>query len=83
MPGCPVHQPHTECTHFKDVYTPRFWLTVPAQWDRTNPNDRYSWDAQHETLKFMDPPYVYNVFRDDKAGFIDAIRSALKTPIEG
>ncbi|VDB95290.1 unnamed protein product [Peniophora sp. CBMAI 1063] len=52
-------------------------------WDRTNPDDRYSWDAQHEVLKFMDPPYVYNVFRDDKTGFIDAIQSALRTPIEG
>ena len=58
-------------------------FTVPVQWDRTNPDDRYSWDAQHELLKFMDPPYVYNVFRDDKAGFIEAIRSAMKTPIEG
>ena len=29
----------------------------------------------------MDPPYVYNVFKDDKEGFIDAIKQALENPI--
>lgn len=30
----------------------------------------------------MDPPYVYNVHKDDYAGFAAAIQAALKTPIE-
>ena len=29
----------------------------------------------------MDPPYVYNVFKDDKERFIDAIKQALANPI--
>lgn len=82
MLRCPVHQPHTKCASIHDASVTT-GLTVSAQWDRTNPDDRYSWGAQHEVLKFMDPPYVYNVFRDDKTGFVDAIRSALRTPIQG
>lgn len=30
----------------------------------------------------MDPPYVYNVHKDDYAGFAAAIKSTLETPIE-
>lgn len=30
----------------------------------------------------MDPPYVYNVHKDDYEGFAAAIQAALKTPIE-
>ena len=29
----------------------------------------------------MEPPYVYNVFKDDKEGFIDAVKQALANPI--
>lgn len=30
----------------------------------------------------MDPPYVYNVHKDDYEGFAAAIKAALETPIE-
>lgn len=30
----------------------------------------------------MDPPYVYNVHKDDYEGFASAINAALETPIE-
>jgi hypothetical protein len=33
-------------------------------------------------LKFMDPPYVYNVFASDKEGFVKAVKAALDTPID-
>jgi len=40
------------------------------------------WGVQHGILKFWNPPYVYNVHKDDKEGFINAIRSALENPID-
>jgi hypothetical protein len=33
-------------------------------------------------LKFLDPPYVYNVFKDDLDGFVEAIDIAILNPIE-
>ncbi|KAF7367922.1 hypothetical protein MSAN_00857100 [Mycena sanguinolenta] len=51
-------------------------------WDRKNPTDRTRWDSQHDTLKYLDPPHVYNVFKDDKEGFINAVVQATSTPIE-
>ena len=40
------------------------------------------WQAQHQLLKFLDPPYVYNVLIDDPGAFVDAIQGALSHPIE-
>ncbi|KAF7321218.1 hypothetical protein HMN09_00210800 [Mycena chlorophos] len=51
-------------------------------WDRSNPDDRSRWSSQHNTLKHLDPPYVYNVFKGDEGGFVDAVRDAVRTPIE-
>lgn len=53
-----------------------------SQWNENNKADRRSWDSQHGILKYMDPPYVYNVHKDDYAGFAAAIKAALETPIE-
>lgn len=33
-------------------------------------------------LKLLDPPYVYNVFKDDLDGFIKAIEAARANPID-
>jgi hypothetical protein len=33
-------------------------------------------------LKYLDPPYVYNVHKDDYKGFVDAINDALSHPID-
>ncbi|KAI0036919.1 hypothetical protein K488DRAFT_75693 [Vararia minispora EC-137] len=53
-----------------------------CQWDHGNPKDRSRWQAQHWPLRTLDPPYVYNVFRDDREGFLNAIRAALENPID-
>lgn len=44
--------------------------------------DKSKWGVQHGLLKFEDPPYVYNVFKDDEEGFVKAIKDALATPID-
>jgi len=54
----------------------------PAQWDQENPNARLRWHTQHDGLKFHDPPYVYNVHKDDRGAFIAAIKNALENPIQ-
>jgi len=51
-------------------------------WDQKNPNARLRWHTQHDGLKFHDPPYVYNVHKDDREAFIAAIRNALENPIQ-
>ncbi|KAJ6470986.1 hypothetical protein C8R45DRAFT_1218205 [Mycena sanguinolenta] len=51
-------------------------------WDQNKPTDKTRWNSQHNTLKDLDPPYVYNVFKDDKEGFVDAVVRATSTPIE-
>ncbi|KAJ7135138.1 hypothetical protein C8R46DRAFT_1325962, partial [Mycena filopes] len=51
-------------------------------WDTKNPTDRKRWASQHTPLRYLDPPYVYNVFKNDKAGFVKAVLDATSTPIE-
>jgi len=53
-----------------------------VDWDRNDPHDRTKWTTQHGTLKFYDPPYVYNVFKDDADGFVKAIKNAKANPID-
>jgi len=50
-------------------------------WDSSNPTDRSQWDSQHRPLARLDPPYVYNVFKNDLQGFVNAIKGALENPI--
>ncbi|KAJ7432305.1 hypothetical protein B0H11DRAFT_1940785 [Mycena galericulata] len=52
------------------------------QWDPQNPNDRSRWSTQHDPLRDLSPPYVYNVFRNDREGFLQAIRDAKAHPLE-
>ncbi|KAJ7333319.1 hypothetical protein DFH08DRAFT_966150 [Mycena albidolilacea] len=48
---------------------PAHALTTPfAQWDPAHPDDRSRWAAQHEALKHLGPPHVYNVFKNDADG---------------
>jgi alcohol dehydrogenase YqhD (iron-dependent ADH family) len=56
-------------------------LTQP-QWDKNDPTDKTRWNSQHDTLKHLDPPYVYNVFKGDKEGFVNAVVDASSHPIE-
>ncbi|KAJ6470927.1 hypothetical protein C8R45DRAFT_836608 [Mycena sanguinolenta] len=51
-------------------------------WDKNRPADKTRWNSQHNTLKDLDPPYVYNVFKGDKEGFVDAVVQATSTSIE-
>ena len=52
------------------------------KWDHDNPADRSRWHTQHDPLSKLGPPYVYNVFRNDTKGFVQAIKAALENPIE-
>lgn len=52
------------------------------QWDPENPQDKSRWDSQHVILRYLDPPYVYNVQKDDEQGLIDAINAAYENPID-
>ncbi|KAJ7055068.1 hypothetical protein C8F01DRAFT_1030595 [Mycena amicta] len=51
-------------------------------WNKDDPMNRDQWNAQHGTLKELDPPYVYNVFKGDKEGFVKAVKDALANPIQ-
>ncbi|KAJ7818974.1 hypothetical protein B0H14DRAFT_2837798 [Mycena olivaceomarginata] len=50
-------------------------------WDPAHPADRTKWVAQHEALKHLGPPHVYNVFKDDADGLERAVRAALTAPL--
>ncbi|KAJ6470274.1 hypothetical protein C8R47DRAFT_1055004 [Mycena vitilis] len=50
-------------------------------WDPARPDDRAKWMAQHEALKHLDPPHVYNVFKGDEEGLERAVRAALGAPL--
>ncbi|KAJ7639424.1 hypothetical protein FB45DRAFT_977204 [Roridomyces roridus] len=51
-------------------------------WNRDHPEDRGSWDSQHNMLKHLSPPYVYHVFKGDRAGFVQAVKDAVENPIQ-
>jgi len=62
------------------------YLGVPfinpiMDWNRHDPEDRKAWHSQHGILKFLDPPFVYNVHKDDFDGFMQAIKNAISHPI--
>lgn len=63
----------------------RFLLcgTLCLQWNEDDPENRQQWQSQHNGLKYLDPPYVYNVFKDDTEGFVAAVEQALANPIDG
>lgn len=52
------------------------------KWDLENPSDKSRWFSQHVILRYLDPPYVYNVYKDDEQGLIDAINAAYENPID-
>lgn len=55
---------------------------MPVQWDENNKTDRLSWASQHSELKMLDPPYVYNIHKQDKDAFVNAIFNATRNPIK-
>ncbi|KAJ7125776.1 hypothetical protein C8R43DRAFT_1212095 [Mycena crocata] len=52
------------------------------QWDGWHKDDRSKYFSQHLIMSYLDPPYVYNVRKDDREGFVNAIQQALNNPIE-
>ncbi|KAL0952654.1 hypothetical protein HGRIS_006897 [Hohenbuehelia grisea] len=52
------------------------------RWDKEDPENRHKWGAQHEGLRYEDPPYVYHVRKGDEKGLWAAVRQALDNPIE-
>jgi hypothetical protein len=54
-----------------------------VQWDRNNPANTSRWQTQHNGLRDLGPPYVYNVFSGDSQGFVQAVKDALANPIDG
>ncbi|ORY35902.1 hypothetical protein BCR39DRAFT_512942 [Naematelia encephala] len=51
-------------------------------WRHSKIADKTTWaQTQHETLKALDPPFVYHAERGNYTSFIDAIRGAMSTPI--
>ncbi|KAJ7432395.1 hypothetical protein FB451DRAFT_1316911 [Mycena latifolia] len=52
------------------------------QWDADDPGNRTQWVTQHSTLKYLDPPYVYNVFKGDRVAFVKAVVDAIAHPID-
>ncbi|WWC71148.1 uncharacterized protein I206_105101 [Kwoniella pini CBS 10737] len=56
------------------------FLNPIKSWDSENPNDRSKWVSQHNYLKWLDPPYVYNVQAHDYEGFVNAIQSSISHP---
>ncbi|RSH92220.1 hypothetical protein EHS25_008635 [Saitozyma podzolica] len=57
------------------------FLNPIMKWDKEHPEDRMQWDTQHNTLKFYDPPLVYNVFSHDYEGFVEALQGAIANPM--
>ncbi|WVW85125.1 hypothetical protein I302_107162 [Kwoniella bestiolae CBS 10118] len=56
------------------------FLNPIKKWDEDNPEDRSKWVSQHNYLKWLDPPYVYNVPAHSYSQFISAISQAIQNP---
>ncbi|KAJ6477194.1 hypothetical protein C8R47DRAFT_1141030 [Mycena vitilis] len=52
------------------------------EWDRNDPNNRTKWLTQHDGLKYLSAPHVYNVILGDRDRFVNAIRDAAMNPIQ-
>ncbi|KAJ7120180.1 hypothetical protein C8R44DRAFT_623732, partial [Mycena epipterygia] len=77
-----VGRPYTSPTPYEALCLGVPFINPIEHWAADNPSDRTQWQSQHATLKYLDAPYVYNVFKGDKAGFVKAVVDAVSTPIE-
>ncbi|EIM87562.1 uncharacterized protein STEHIDRAFT_96739 [Stereum hirsutum FP-91666 SS1] len=77
-----VGQPYTSPTPYEALCLGVPFINPILQWDPENPLDKSRWDSQHVILRYLDPPYVYNVQKDDEQGLIDAINAAYENPID-
>ncbi|KAJ7633212.1 hypothetical protein FB45DRAFT_832693 [Roridomyces roridus] len=76
-----VGMPWTSPTPYDALCLGVPFLNPISDWDHDDPTNRDKWSGQQGLLKDMNPPYVYNVFKGDKEGFIKAIKDALANPI--
>ncbi|KAJ3348395.1 hypothetical protein HDU83_001347 [Entophlyctis luteolus] len=53
------------------------------QWDPSRPQDRSAWQTQHDALKYLNPPYVYNYYADDEDMLSSFLVKAMKTEVPG
>ncbi|KAJ6575595.1 hypothetical protein DFH09DRAFT_1311661 [Mycena vulgaris] len=74
--------PQTSPTPYEALCMGVPFINPIHQWNADDPTDKKQWLAQHTTLKYLDPPYVYNVFKGDKAGFVKAVVDATSHPID-
>ncbi|KAG8871989.1 hypothetical protein FRB97_008122, partial [Tulasnella sp. 331] len=53
-------------------------------WDRDHPEDKTKWNAQQNGVMYLclDEPHVYHVKCGDRAGFEQAVRKAMDSPID-
>jgi len=51
-------------------------------WDHENPSEAAHWQTQHFPLQRLGPPYVYNVFKGDTDGLVQAMKDAISHPID-
>ncbi|KAF8187026.1 hypothetical protein K438DRAFT_1835497 [Mycena galopus ATCC 62051] len=58
------------------------FINPVVAWDTGDPLNRNKWEAQHGMLKHLNPPYVYHVYKNDRDGFVNAIKEAVSHPIE-
>ncbi|KZP33614.1 glycosyltransferase family 18 protein [Athelia psychrophila] len=77
-----VGKPETSPTPYEALCLGVPFINPIHSWDEAHPENRQAWDGQHLLLKYMDPPYVYNVFKDDLLGFVEAIEDAIANPID-
>ncbi|KAF5349218.1 hypothetical protein D9756_009331 [Leucocoprinus leucothites] len=57
------------------------FLNPISSWKEGDPWNKSHWDTQHPTLVEYDRPYVYHVHAKNFTGFLEAIESAMTTPI--
>ncbi|KAF8311078.1 hypothetical protein DL93DRAFT_2083784 [Clavulina sp. PMI_390] len=58
------------------------YLNPISTHDPEHPDDRRAWVAQNTALKWVDAPYVYNVFKQDEAAFQDALRGSVENTFD-
>jgi len=77
-----IGEPSTSPTPYEALCLGVPFINPVKSWDPEDPTDRAKWNAQHALLKLLDPPYVYNVFKGDREGFVNAVKAAISTPID-
>ncbi|KAJ3208837.1 hypothetical protein HDU82_001863, partial [Entophlyctis luteolus] len=52
-------------------------------WDKTRPYYRSKWHTQHDGVKYLMPPYVYNFFEDDTETLMSLLERAMTNELPG